>query len=79
MCVTGFANSQHYPLHYRIGLEFNGNILSCSRALTRKLQLGLSGPNWENGHREHVRISMPKGSWGVWVGALSPPALQQGS
>ena len=27
--VTRFANTWHYPPHYRVGLELNPNILSC--------------------------------------------------
>ena len=29
MCASGFANTWHYPPQYRVGLEFNCNILSC--------------------------------------------------
>ena len=43
------------------------------KVLTRKLQFGPSGPNWESEHSEHACISVPKWSWGVCWGALSPP------
>ena len=33
--------------------------------LTRKLQLGPSGPNWESKRTEHARVSAPKCNWGV--------------
>ena len=42
------------------------------RALTRKLQLGPSGPNWECECSKDVRVSAPKWSWGVW-GCSEPP------
>ena len=29
MCASGFANKWHYPPQYRVGLEFNRDILSC--------------------------------------------------
>ena len=37
-----------------------------ARALTRKLQLGQSDPNWESERSKHARISAPKCSWEVW-------------
>ena len=43
----------HLILHVRFFKWFH------IRALTRKLQLELSGPNWESEHSEHLRISMP--------------------
>ena len=45
------------------------------QALTRKLQLGPSGPKWESKRSEHACISMAKCSWGFCGGrggALSP-------
>ena len=47
---------------------------SNNRVLTRKLQLGLSGPNWESECNDPARVSMPKWSLGVLGGALSPPS-----
>ena len=35
-------------------------------ALTRKLQLGLSGPNWESECSKHAQVSAPNWSWGFW-------------
>ena len=37
MCSSGFANTLHYRPQYRVGLEFNRNILSC-RLYWLKLQ-----------------------------------------
>ena len=37
MCVTGLADTWHYPLQYMVGLEFNCNKLSC-RLYRLKLQ-----------------------------------------
>ena len=36
------------------------------RALTRKLQLGPPGPNWESEHSKHAGVSASKYSWEVW-------------
>ena len=38
------------------------------KVLTRKLQLGLSGPNWESEGGKHVCVSTSKCGWGVWWG-----------
>ena len=43
--------------------------------LTRKLQLGPSGPNWESERSEHAHVSAPKCSWGVWGGGYSEPSF----
>ena len=48
-----------------------------NRALTRKLQLGPSGPNWECECSEEVHVSAPKWSWRVW-GCSEPPPLPGG-
>ena len=37
-----------------------------NRALTRKLQLGPSGPIWESKPSEHACISISKCNWEVW-------------
>ena len=62
---------------------FNSLHFQGSRVLTRKWQLGLSGPNWKSEHSEHACVSKPKCSWGFWGGGgggtLSPPSPQQGS
>ena len=47
--------------------------------LTRKLQLGPSGHNWDSESSEHARVSVPKYSWGWGVGGtlnspFPPPA-----
>ena len=43
------------------------------KALTRKLQLVLSGPNWEREHTKHVCVSTSKCSWEVWGEGHSEP------
>ena len=55
-------------------------IVSIIRALSRKLELKPSVPNWESERSEHACVSTPKCSWGVWrKGTLSPPPPQRGS
>ena len=53
--------------------------VNSDRVLTRKLQLGPSGPNWERECSRHARVSTSKCSWGVQGVCFEPPPLQQGS
>ena len=68
-------------LHNRLRKVFRDTLPLAfeSRVLTRKLQLRLSGPNWESEHSEDARISMPKCSMagGGSGGCSEPPPPPQ--
>ena len=78
--VTMVETSVHLPADWQCTVACTTYISQhICRALTRKLQLGLSGPNWESERSEHACVSAPKCSWVVQVALWTPLHPQQGS
>ena len=74
----GFNYMGYVTVLYGVYKKVIKRLMYFSRALTRKLQLGPSGPNWESERSEHAR-SVPKCNWGGLGGTLSPPFPQKDS
>ena len=73
----GFNYMGYVTVLYGVYKKVIKRLMYFSRALTRKLQLGPSGPNWESERSEHAR-SAPKCNWGGSGGHSEPPFPPEG-